>query len=220
VTAPTDNGKKYHAVFTNASGSATTTAATLTVTVNKITPMITWANPADIVFGGALGSGQLNATANVAGTFAYTPPAGTVLPVGNGQTLSVLFTPADAVNYTTASASVLINVVSGGGTPANLIVATQLSRDTNTDEVVVTLTVSNTGGSTASGAQLTAVQIGGTSTTTPLPISLGEIPAGGGAVTTVRLPGSVGSSGTRAVLGVTGAFTGGAFGGNMRVSLP
>ena len=36
-----------------------------------MTPTISWPNPANIVYGTALGSTQLDATANVAGTFAY-----------------------------------------------------------------------------------------------------------------------------------------------------
>ena len=50
----------------------------------------------------ALSSAQLDATASVAGTFTYTPAAGTVLDAGNGQTLSVTFTPTDTVDYNTA----------------------------------------------------------------------------------------------------------------------
>ncbi len=60
---------------------------------------ITWANPADIVYGAALGGAQLNATANVAGAFSYNPPAGTILPAGNGQTLTNVFTPTDTADY-------------------------------------------------------------------------------------------------------------------------
>jgi hypothetical protein len=44
-----------------------------TITVLKATPVITWATPADIVYGTALSATQLNATANVPGTFVYTP---------------------------------------------------------------------------------------------------------------------------------------------------
>ncbi|MBV9927595.1 MAG: carboxypeptidase regulatory-like domain-containing protein [Acidobacteria bacterium] len=70
---------------------------------------ITWANPADIVYGAALGAAQLNATANVPGSFVYTPAAGTVFGAG-GHNLHVAFTPADTVNYTNASKDVSINV--------------------------------------------------------------------------------------------------------------
>jgi hypothetical protein len=62
--------------------------------------VITWPAPADIVYGTALSATQLNATANVAGTFVYAPVAGTVLNAGSSQTLSVTFTPTDAANYT------------------------------------------------------------------------------------------------------------------------
>src|SRR5207245_304534 len=93
--------------------SANYNAASATVQINllKATPVITWNNPADLSYGTALDATQLNAAANVAGSFTYTPPAATVLGVGSGQTLSALFTPNDTTNYTTASASVLINVV-------------------------------------------------------------------------------------------------------------
>ena len=55
----------------------------------KATPAITWSNPADIFWGTLLSSTQLSATANTTGSFLYTPAAGTLLAVGNGQTLSV-----------------------------------------------------------------------------------------------------------------------------------
>src|SRR6185295_13960507 len=64
-----------------------------------VAPVITWPAPAPITAGTALGATQLNATTTVAGTFAYTPAAGTILPLGAGQTLSVTFTPTDSVNY-------------------------------------------------------------------------------------------------------------------------
>ena len=83
---------------------------TFSLLVNQATPTITWAPPAAITYGTALGAAQLSATASVPGTFVYTPAAGTVLTAGP-QTLSVAFTPTDAVNYTTASATVPLTVV-------------------------------------------------------------------------------------------------------------
>ena len=52
-------------------------------------------NPAAITYGTALSATQLNATANVPGSVVYSPPSGTVLPVGANQTLSVTFTPTE-----------------------------------------------------------------------------------------------------------------------------
>ena len=79
--------------------------------IDKATPAINWSNPASITDGAALSATQLNATANVPGAFAYNPPAGTVLPAGSSQTLSVLFTPADATDYNSVSANVSISVI-------------------------------------------------------------------------------------------------------------
>ncbi len=57
-------------------------------------PVITWANPAAITSGTALTATQLNATANMAGTFTYAPALATVLKAGK-QKLLVTFTPTD-----------------------------------------------------------------------------------------------------------------------------
>ncbi|MCA1568529.1 MAG: Ig-like domain-containing protein [Acidobacteria bacterium] len=80
------------------------------LTVGKATPRITWNNPADIIYGAALGAAQLNAASFVPGAFTYAPAAGTVLHAGNNQNLHVSFTPADTTNYNTASRDVSVNV--------------------------------------------------------------------------------------------------------------
>ncbi len=78
--------------------------------VSRTTPVITWANPAPITYPAPLTGTQLNASASVPGTFVYTPSAGRVPNPGAGRTLSVTFTPTDTVNYTTATATVTIDV--------------------------------------------------------------------------------------------------------------
>lgn len=84
--------------------------ASATYTIQQpVAPVITWVTPSPIVYGIALGSTQLNATTTVPGTFVYSPAAGTVLQVGL-QTLSVTFTPIDAVHYATATATVQLTV--------------------------------------------------------------------------------------------------------------
>jgi len=82
---------------------------TVTQTVNKAMPIITWSTPTAITYGTALSATQLDATSTVAGTFAYTSSAGTVLIAGT-QTLSVTFTPTDTVDYNTAAATVALTV--------------------------------------------------------------------------------------------------------------
>jgi hypothetical protein len=93
---------------TNAADDATA-QATVSLTVNKATPIITWPTPPATSYGTPLGAAQLNATALVPGTFVYTPAAGNVLAAGT-QTLSVTFVPADAMDYTTAQATVSLTV--------------------------------------------------------------------------------------------------------------
>ncbi|HMJ92021.1 MAG TPA: polysaccharide lyase 6 family protein, partial [Candidatus Acidoferrum sp.] len=90
-------------------------AATQSVTINvlKRTPVIAWADPSSINYGATLGGAQLNASADVPGTFVYSPPAGTLLNASNDQTLSVTFTPSDADGHGPAAHSVLIDVRKG-----------------------------------------------------------------------------------------------------------
>ena len=80
------------------------TTASVSVNVAAATPTVTWANPADIRFGVALGAAQLDATASVPGAFIYTPTTGTVLPIG-ANALSVEFIPTDAVDYVSITAN-------------------------------------------------------------------------------------------------------------------
>ena len=94
----------------DAANAQSATTAPFTLNIAQATPVVTWSNPADITYGSALGATQLNATASVPGAFVYTPGTGTVPPVGNGQTLSVVFTPSSS-NYQAAAKSVTINVL-------------------------------------------------------------------------------------------------------------
>jgi hypothetical protein len=76
-----------------------------------VAPVITWSTPADIRSPAPLGTVQLNATTSVPGVFVYTPAAGTTLAPGDNQTLTVVFTPTDTVNFTTVTTTVAINVL-------------------------------------------------------------------------------------------------------------
>jgi len=77
--------------------------------VSKATPEINWPEPASIVYGAALGTAQLNATASVPGKFVYIPSAGAVLAAGT-HTPSAIFTPEDTDNHTAAQAAVRLLV--------------------------------------------------------------------------------------------------------------
>jgi hypothetical protein len=210
----------------SAPSAATTVTMNAPVTIAaafaaQTTPVISWNNPANILFGSALSALQLNATTSIPGTFAYSPGIGTVLPIGTNQTLSVTFTPTDTVRYLPASKTVAINVTSGSTVPANLVVTHILSRDSSTQEVVVRITVANTGSTTAQNVRLTAVRIGTTSTTASLPVALGSIAHGQTATTTVRVPGTAGAAGAGGSLNISGQHgTSTAFSATTRITLP
>ena len=110
------NGVAYVAPFSGTlTGCTITGSPNLTMTRQsgcdtcKAAPTIIWTNPATIIYGTPLGISQLNATANVAGHFVYTPSAGTVLNIGT-NTLSVTFTPTDTVDYSVTTGTVSLVV--------------------------------------------------------------------------------------------------------------
>jgi hypothetical protein len=104
--------------------------ASASLVVNGAQAAITWAYPADITYGQPLTAAQLNATANVAGSFTYSPAAGTVLSAGF-HLLHATFTPSDP-NIAAATKSVVLLVNKAGVTitwppPAPLAFGTPLS---------------------------------------------------------------------------------------------
>jgi hypothetical protein len=101
------NSGNYQVIVTSPYGSVTSSVATLTVA--GTVPLLSWTNPAPLTFGTPLSSAQLNASANVPGSFIYSPTNGAVLPTGTNL-LSVLFTPTDTNDYTTATAQVSLVV--------------------------------------------------------------------------------------------------------------
>ncbi|MGA9071427.1 MAG: hypothetical protein WB424_14275 [Terracidiphilus sp.] len=98
----------------------------------KTTPTITWATPASVPTGTALSATQLDATANVAGSFAYSPAIGTIESTAGSVTLNTTFTPTDSTDYNTATASVTLTVTQATptitwNTPAPVALGTALS---------------------------------------------------------------------------------------------
>ena len=98
-------------------------SAAVILTVNQATPNCTWPAPAPILYPAALSATELDAACiwtdgetvvTVPGTFAYSPAAGAVL-YGGKQTLSVTFTPTDATDYTTATATTQLTVNQAAG---------------------------------------------------------------------------------------------------------
>jgi hypothetical protein len=143
--APLNNGTASLPISTLPAGSQTITAqylgsgreflpsssGPLTQVVQKVTPTVTWATPAAIVYGTPLSSTQLDASASVAGTFTYTPAAGTIPTVGGGQALSAVFTPDDTVDYNTVNIGTTLTV-----TPATLtITAKDASKTAGTVQI-------------------------------------------------------------------------------------
>ena len=90
---------------------------------------LTWATPASIIYGSALGTTQLNASSTVAGSMTYDPPAGTVLQAGS-HLLQATFTPDDLTTYQPVSTAVTL-VVSPAPLSVTVSPATRLYGDAN-----------------------------------------------------------------------------------------
>ncbi|MFZ1084746.1 MAG: protease pro-enzyme activation domain-containing protein [Terracidiphilus sp.] len=109
TTAPAASGSlTLSAAYQGSTEFSSSTSNSLTENIVTI-PVVTWATPAPIIYGTPLGSTQLNASSNVAGTFTYSPAAGAVLTAGQ-QTLTTTFTPTDTADYTTVTATVTLTV--------------------------------------------------------------------------------------------------------------
>ena len=81
---------------------------TVSVTVSKANPTVTWPTTGAITYGDAL-SAAVFSGASTNGNFAFTSPA-TVPNAGIAQNFEVIFTPADAANYNTLRQNVAVTV--------------------------------------------------------------------------------------------------------------
>ena len=110
VTAPSQLGS--YTVLASFPGSTdyTSSSGMANFTITRGVPQSTWSPPASIVFGTPLSATQLDASDSVPGTFTYTPALGAILDAGNGQNLSVTFTPKNTTDYTTTDATTTIDV--------------------------------------------------------------------------------------------------------------
>jgi len=93
----------------------------------QIVPTVSWA-PLPLQAGSPLGAAQLDASANVAGTFLYSPSPGTVFDLGI-YTLNATFTPDDQVTYEALSTTATLVVYSGS-------VTSTIGFDRSSDDIV------------------------------------------------------------------------------------
>ena len=98
-----------HAIFTPSdTKDYKVTPAQVTIQIEKATPVVSW-SPAALLIDGKLSTAQLDATANAAGKFVYTPALGTQIKTAT-ETLKVLFTPTDTQDYNSVTKTVSLPV--------------------------------------------------------------------------------------------------------------
>ena len=111
ATAPATGTASEGVTFTATDASDyNTVAGTVSVTVNKATPMVSaWPAASAITYGQTLTSSTLSGgTASVSGMFAWTTP--TIVPSAGTPSESVNFTPTDTTDYNAATGSVNLTV--------------------------------------------------------------------------------------------------------------
>lgn len=97
----------------------------------KELPVVSWSNPVPITYGTLLGNAQLNAEANVPGTFVYYPSSGTLLNAGVHK-LYTRFYPSDPLTYSQVIDSVTlivnkVNPIINWDNPDTIVYGTLLS---------------------------------------------------------------------------------------------
>ena len=113
-TVPTAGAQTLSATFTPTDTTDYNTAtASVTLTVNQATPVVTWDPPVPVQYGSYLGNTALSAVASVPGSFAYSPAAGSQLLTLGTVKLSLTFAPTDATDYNSVTATNTLSVTQG-----------------------------------------------------------------------------------------------------------
>ena len=84
--------------------------ASVSLTVNRAIPVLTWQTPNPIFPAQRLTAVQLDPSSSVAGQFHFSPALGTPLPVGT-HSLTAMFSPQDSGNYVTSKIQVTLTVL-------------------------------------------------------------------------------------------------------------
>jgi len=122
-------------------------STTGTLTIDQATPTVTWTAPPAVIYGTALSSVQLNASANIPGGFTYSPSVGAVFDAGP-HALTVTFTPTDTTDYRATSKSVSLVV---GKQPSNASLALSANALDPGQVLVLTAKISGATSSVPSG---------------------------------------------------------------------
>ena len=150
ANAPSEAGTYTVEARFPGSSDYTEASSTAAFTITPVTPNVSWPTPATVLFGTVLDGTQLDATADatlagtvvsVPGTFLYTPAAGTILGAGE-QKFSVIFTPTDSNDFTTASATTSLTVLTVSRASTNTTLTSSTNPTFYDQPVTFTATVS------------------------------------------------------------------------------
>lgn len=133
--APTTAGS--YTVTASFAGNEDYEAATAidTLVIDQAIPVVTWLPAQSMSYRRGLGATELNATADVAGLFDYTPKAGTMLSLGV-YPVTAHFAPNDGINYRSVVTIRTVSVVDDVAPEIFNVPANQLVEATSPDGAI------------------------------------------------------------------------------------
>ncbi|HZL25885.1 MAG TPA: choice-of-anchor D domain-containing protein [Acidobacteriaceae bacterium] len=153
----------------------------------------------------------------VSGAPVLTSTVTTSSPVGS-YPISISLGTLHAANYifTLFTNAYYITPYEVPDAPVKLLATATIARS---DTYHVNVTITNSGGATATNVVLTSVKLHAVAGT-PANKAIGSIPAGGSVVVTISVPLTAGTSGASVIQQIAGTYTGGSFGGTGYATLP
>src|SRR5579884_314621 len=216
-------------VVTPSPGGGASNAQTFTIT-SVPTPVLSSISPTSVLAGGpgftltVTGSGFISTSA-----VDWTENKKTTVLTTSFVSSTQLSASVPASLIASAGSAKVVVSTPGAGTSSSKtikILQTALSLSVtslvkNSDgSYTATISLNNIGYLAANNTQITSAKLGLATTSTPLPVSVGNIPAGSSGSASLSFPAAAGASGKTVTLKVVSSFTGGTSTNSIKVKLP
>src|SRR5579884_3315961 len=216
-------------VFNPSPGGGTSNAQTFTI--NSVpSPVLSKISPTSVLAGGpgftltVTGSGFIN-TSKVDWTAGGSTSVLSTTYVSSTQLSASV--PASLI-ASAGSAKVVVSTPGAGTSSSKTIKILQTALSLSVTSLVknsdgsytATISLNNIGYLAANNTQITSAKLGLATTSTPLPVSVGNIPAGSSGSASLSFPAAAGVSGKTVTLKVVSSFTGGTSTNSIKVKLP
>src|SRR5579884_1403902 len=216
-------------VVNPAPGGGTSNAQTFTITAVPA-PVLASISPTSVLAGGPGFTLTLNGSSFLNTSYAlWTENKKTTVLTTSFVSSTQLSASVPASLIASAGSAKVVVSTPGAGTSSSKtikILQTALSLSVtslvkNSDgSYTATISLNNIGYLAANNTQITSAKLGLATTSTPLPVSVGNIPAGSSGSASLSFPAAAGASGKTVTLKVVSSFTGGTSTNSIKVKLP